>query len=162
MRIIGIDPGSKITGYGVIEIDKNKLHHIDCGGIHIPAKKPLEYRLHFLHEKMTELLEKFAPDQAGIEDVFFAKNAKSSLMLGHVRGVVLLTMAQFSVPSSAYPPREVKKAITGYGAASKEQVQYMVKSLLGLTEEAFEDASDALAIAICHSNAMNFQNRLIK
>lgn len=162
MRIIGIDPGSRITGYGIIDTEKNRIRHIDCGGIHIPEKKPLDYRLHFIHEKLNEILLEFKPDQAGIEDVFFAKNAKSSLMLGHVRGVILLTLAKFSIPSSAYPPREVKKAITGYGAASKEQIQYMIKNLLSLRETAFEDASDALAIAICHCNNMNLEKRLIK
>lgn len=162
MRIIGIDPGSRVTGYGVIDIVKNKINHIDCGGIHIPEKQPLENRLHFIHQKMKELIAEFRPDHAGVEDVFFAKNARSSLMLGHVRGVILLALAESSIPSAAYSPREVKKAITGYGAATKEQIQYMVKNLLSLKETAFEDASDALAIAICHSSTMNLQKRLIK
>ena len=162
MRIIGIDPGSQITGYGIVEFEKNKLKHIDCGGIHIPKKKPLEQRLNFIHEKLNDILNEFKPDQAGIEDVFFAKNAKSSLILGHVRGVILLGITQLGIPASPYSPREVKKAITGFGAATKDQVQYMVKNLLGLEETAFEDASDALAIAICHASSMNLQNRLIK
>lgn len=161
MKIIGIDPGSRITGYGLIEVDRSRLHHIECGGIHSPEKEPLEKRLQFIYKRTKELLSEFRPDHAGIEDPFFAKNAKSTLMLGQVRGIVLLALAEAGIPYSTYPPRTVKKAITGYGAASKEQIQYMVKKLLGLKESAFEDASDALAIAICHSNAINFQNRLI-
>lgn len=161
-RIIGIDPGSKITGYGIIEAVQNKITHIDCGGIHIPDKLPFEERLLFLHEKLKDLLTQFNPDAASIEDVFFAKNARSSLILGQARGVILLTLAQAGIPCSSHPPAEVKKAITGVGTASKEQVQYMVKNLLKLKETAFEDASDALAIAICHSNSIKLENRLIK
>lgn len=161
-RIIGIDPGSRIAGYGLIEINNNQIQHIDCGGIHIPTSIPLEERLLFLHEKLIEIIEEFRPCFASIEDVFFAKNAKSALMLGHVRGVILLSLAQFKIPCHSYPPREIKKAITGYGAATKEQVQYMVKQILKLKEKAFEDASDALATAICHSNTLKLQNRLIK
>lgn len=162
LRIIGIDPGSLITGYGVVEVVQNKVHHIDCGGIHIPEKKPLEQKLLFLHEQISKLIAEFRPVEAGIEDLFFAKNAKSSLMLGHVRGVILLAMAGAGVRCFPYPAREVKKAITGYGNATKEQIQYMVSKLLGLKEKAFEDASDALAVAICHGNSFNLRNRLIK
>lgn len=161
-RIIGIDPGSRITGYGVIEVGGRNLRHIDCGGIHIPEKKPIEGRLLFIHQKIRDIFTKFNPDHASIEDLFFAKNAKSTLMLGQVRGIILLALAEMAIPYSIYPPKEVKKAVTGYGSASKEQIQYMVKKLLGLTETAFEDASDALAIAICHSTAINLQNRLKK
>lgn len=161
-RIIGIDPGSRITGYGLIEIENNKTGHVDCGGIHIPVKLPLEERLLFLHKKTVELIEKFAPTEAGIEDLFVAKNAKSSLLLGHVRGVILLALAEARIPCFSYTPSEVKKAITGVGNATKEQIQFMVKNLLRLSETAFEDASDALAVAICHGNSINLRKRLIK
>lgn len=161
-RIIGIDPGSHITGYGVIDVVGNKIEHVDCGGIHTNPKMPIEERLQFIHKKISEILEKFQPDSAGVEDVFFAKNAKSSLMLGHVRGVVLLALANHGIPFTALSPREVKQAVCGYGAADKSQVQMMVKTLLRLKEIAFEDASDALAIAITHGNSINLQKRLIK
>jgi len=161
-RVIGIDPGSKVTGYGIIEISDNKTVHIDCGGINPPKKLPLEEKLLFINNSIKELIKEFHPDYASVEDVFFAKNAKSSLMLGHVRGAILLAFAEHKIPYSAYSPREIKQAITGFGGASKEQIQYMVKNLLKLKEIAFEDASDALAIAICHSNSIKLQNRLIK
>lgn len=150
--IIGIDPGSKTTGYGIIRSDKNKIYHIDCGGIHIPDKLPIGKRLLFIYNEIKKLLTEFGPDHAGVEDVFFAKNAKSTLMLGQVRGIVLLALEEAGVPHFTYPAREVKKAITGYGNATKEQIQYMVQRLLKLKETAFEDASDALAVAICHAN----------
>ena len=161
-RIIGIDPGSRITGYGVIEVKGNKIFHIDCGGIHIPGEKPLEQRLLYIYKNIKLLIEKFSPDMAGVEDVFFAKNAKSALMLGHARGIALLALAEMNIPLETYSPNEVKKAVTGVGNATKEQVQFMVKTLLSLDEAAFEDASDALAIAICHGNSINLQNRLKK
>lgn len=162
MKILGIDPGSRITGYGFIDLNRNMVHHIDCGGIHIPEKKPIEERLLFIHREINRLIEEFRPDEAAVEDLFFAKNARSALTLGHVRGVILLALAQRKIPFAPYPPREVKKAITGMGNATKEQVQYMVKNLLSLKESAFEDASDALAVAICHSSSINLRNRLIK
>lgn len=158
MKILGIDPGSKVTGYGLIEVRETKIHHIDCGGIHIPVKEPMEMRLLYIHRKIRELLTRFKPDLASVEDVFFAKNARTSLILGQVRGVILLALAEFGIPFSSYPPCEVKKAITGYGVATKDQVQYMVKCLLGLKEEAFEDASDALALAICHGQSIKLSH----
>ncbi len=161
-RIIGVDPGTKITGYGIIDIHGNQTTHVDCGGIHAPPKAPIEERLLYIYRHFHEILREFRPAFAGVEDVFVAKNAKSSLLLGHVRGILLLALAEHDIPHIAYPPREVKKTITGVGTASKEQIQYMVKQLLGLQEIAFEDASDALAIAICHSQRLKFQKQLIK
>lgn len=161
-RILGIDPGSRVTGYGLIEYKDNRISHIDCGGIIPPTKLPLEKRLQFIFEHTKNLITDGKPDFAAVEDLFVAKNAKSSLMLGHVRGVVLLALTELNVPYSPYTPKEVKKAITGNGNASKEQVQYMVRQLLKLKEAPFEDASDALAIAICHSNGINLQKRLKK
>lgn len=150
--IIGIDPGSRITGYGLIGIEHKKLRHIECGGIHSPLRDTIEKRLHYIYNQTKELLARFRPDHASIEDLFFAKNAKSALLLGQVRGVILMAIAEASIPYSTYTPREVKKAVTGYGNASKGQIQYMVSRLLRLKEAAFEDASDALAIAICHAH----------
>lgn len=159
MRIIGIDPGSRATGWGIIELNGNNSKHIASGCIFTPSRRPTGEKLLFLYQKMDEILAEFSPTEAGIEDLFFAKNAKSALLLGHARGVILLSLTEHGIPFTAYPARTVKKALTGYGHAAKEQVQYMIKNLLCLKEEPEENASDALALAYCH---MQHKNRLKK
>ncbi len=150
MRILGIDPGTQITGYGILEKRNNHIIHIDNGGIFPPKKAPFYKKISHIHEKISEIIQKYAPDMVALEDIFVAKNAMSSLKLGHARGAIMVATHQFQLPLYEYTPTQVKQALTGYGRATKEQIQKMVQALLKLPETAFTDASDALAIAICH------------
>jgi crossover junction endodeoxyribonuclease RuvC len=150
LRIIGIDPGSRITGYGVVEKRGSSFVHIDNGCLTTRTRDPIADRLEQIHVGLSDILAKYRPDAAAVEEVFFAKNVASSLKLGEARGVALLASVQAKIPVFEYATREVKQALTGYGQASKDQIQKMVKSVLALPEVAQEDASDALAVAICH------------
>jgi crossover junction endodeoxyribonuclease RuvC len=152
MRVFGIDCGTERTGYGVIDSD-GRVHRLVCAGcITSSARDPLEIRLFHIAGELRRLFAEHRPDSAAIEEVFFAVNAKSALKLSHVRGVAMLIVAEASVRFAEYSPLEVKKSVVGYGRAEKMQVQRMVASLLRLaTPVASEDASDALAIAICHA-----------
>lgn len=150
LRIIGIDPGSRITGYGVVEKRGASFVHIDNGCLTTRARDPIADRLEQIHSGLAEIFSKYRPDAAAVEEIFFAKNAASSLKLGEARGVALLASVQAKIPVFEYATREVKQALTGYGQATKDQIQKMVKSMLVLPEVAQEDASDALAVAICH------------
>ncbi len=157
MRIIGIDPGSRVTGYGIVEKIGPRLCHVANGCLVMGAALPLPKRLERIYSGLRDVLEKFRPDVAAIEQVFFAKNVASSLKLGESRGVALLAVTQGGLPVFEYSAREVKQAMTGYGQASKEQVQKMVQRLLQLPETAQEDASDALAVAICHCHSQKLK-----
>ncbi|MCB1183881.1 crossover junction endodeoxyribonuclease RuvC [bacterium] len=149
MIILGVDPGSHATGYGVI--DTGPVVRMVAGGvIRTPAGAPLSERLLTIHEELTAVIAAHAPMQMAVEDLFNAKNARSSLVLGHARGVILLAGARAGLAVSEYAPREVKQALTGNGAATKEQVRFMVMRLLGLGQEPPLDLSDALAVALAH------------
>ena len=152
MRVLGIDCGGEYTGYGVVEQDEHgSLHHICSGAIRLSPRDALELRLKKICEGLAEIIAAHAPEQVAIEDVFYAVNAKSALKLGHVRGVSMLAAAQAGLEVVAYSPLSIKSAVVGYGRAEKSQVQLMVTRLLNLTEPPTPaDASDALAIAICH------------
>ncbi len=153
MKIIGIDPGSRKTGYGIIEKEGNRNQYIGSGTIHLKETLVLAERLVILDEKLAEILREFEPDCGSIETIFFSKNAKSALILGHARGVALLKLASQQLPIYEYTPLEVKQTIVGTGRASKEQVQHMVRVLLNQKQILMgEDESDALAIAITHSH----------
>ena len=156
-RVMGLDPGTQITGYGVIECSGSKIVHVDNGCIVAKKTKALPERLSQIYEGLIDVLEKFKPDALAIEEVFFAKNVMSSLRLGEARGVSMLAATQKKIPIQEYATRFVKQAITGYGQATKEQVQLMVMRLLKLPEVAQVDASDALALAICHSNSFKMK-----
>ena len=151
MRIFGIDPGSLCTGFGCVESDGSRHRLVCCGGIKAPARAAFPERLHHIHSALVEILADCRPDAVAVESLFHAVNARSALQLGHARGVALLAAAQAGLAVAEYPPAEVKRAVVGYGRAEKQQVQHMVTLLLGLAEppEPF-DASDALAVAICH------------
>jgi len=152
VRILGIDPGSRVTGYGLIEDNGRGAFTSLCHGeICLSAGLPLPQRLLALSEGLEEVVEEYAPDVMSIESIFFAKNAKSSIVLGQARAVPLLLAASKAIEVFEYAPRMVKLAVTGYGAASKAQVQTMILSLLKITDTPGADASDALAIALCHS-----------
>ncbi len=152
MRVMGIDCGGECTGYGVVEQDGNgELRHIACGAIHLDTRKPLPARLNEIFNELRSIIGNRCPDAVAIEDVFHAVNAKSALKLGQVRGVAMLAAASCGVEVAEYAPLTIKSAVVGYGKADKRQVQQMVTRLLHLEEPPEpQDASDALAIAICH------------
>src|SRR5215469_13334891 len=153
MRVLGIDCGAERTGYGVIESDGQSHRLITAGCIRSKPSDPFEQRLLNIAGGLRSLFAEYRPDHAAVEEVFFAVNARSALRLSHVRGVALLTIAEASLAVSEYSPLTVKMSVTGYGRAQKSQVQQMVASILKLDAPLrSEDASDALAIAICHAN----------
>jgi len=160
MRILGIDPGTRITGYGVVEKEGNRLRHIDNGAIYTSSKDELPQRLKIIHDGLVEVIEKFQPDVMAIEQVFLAKNPMSALKLGQARGAAIVAGVNAQLPVSEYSALQVKSAVVGYGKAGKSQVQQMVKALMKLPEIAQEDASDALAVAICHANSCNLSSKL--
>lgn len=150
LRIIGIDPGSRITGYGIVEKRGSSFVHIDNGCLTTRPRDSIPERLEQIHRGLLEVFERYRPEAAAVEEVFFAKNVASSIKLGEARGIALLAAVQSQVPVFEYATREVKQSVTGYGQATKDQIQKMVKSVLSLPQVAQEDASDALAVAICH------------
>jgi crossover junction endodeoxyribonuclease RuvC len=151
MRVLGIDCGTERTGYGVIESDGVAHRLIAAGVIRTDAKEPLASRLSLIAKSLREIISGYSPEAAAIEEVFHSVNTKSALKLAHVRGVALLTVSDAGVAVGEYSPMEVKNSVVGYGRAEKSQVQLMVRSLLNLEEQLPEDASDALAVAVCHA-----------
>ncbi len=154
MIILGIDPGIATTGVGVVELKGSKLNVHHYGIISTPAKTPLTDRLMMLSDGLKDILTTYSPDAVAVEELFFNNNAKTALIVGQARGVILLTAAQNGCQVASYTPLQVKMGVCGYGRADKTQVQYMVKKLLGLTQiPKPDDAADALAIAICHGHS---------
>ncbi|HXU39190.1 MAG TPA: crossover junction endodeoxyribonuclease RuvC [Blastocatellia bacterium] len=163
MRIIGVDPGSITTGYGVIESDGRRYELIEYAGIRGPKHLSFPERLLAISRKLEEVIERLSPEACAVEDTFYAANVKSALKLGQARGAVLVAAARAGVEVFEYSPLEIKSALVGYGRAEKQQVQEMVRVLLGLkTAPEPLDASDALAIAICHINVASTRARLLK
>ena len=161
MRVLGIDCGTERTGYGVIDSDGRVHHLVTAGCIRSSAADRLERRLLNIAGELRALFLQYRPDCAAVEEVFFAVNARSALKLSHVRGVALLTVAEASLTVAEYSALEVKMSVVGYGRAEKPQVQQMVASILRLPEPIrSEDASDALAIAICHANRAPFASKV--
>jgi len=165
MIILGVDPGTLITGYGIIENRGRGLNAVSFGAIKNKSLTPMPERLKLIFDTLAGVIDRFRPDEFAIETAFYGKNAQSALKLGHARGVAMLAAVSRNIPTHEYSPREVKKAIVGNGTASKEQVQFMVKSLLSLREPPeYYDVTDALAVAICHlhrtitSNESQFRN----
>lgn len=153
MIILGIDPGTATTGYGLIKKTGPKLELIDYGCVLTAAKMPLPDRLEILSKELEEIIRKYRPVQMAVEELFFAANSKTALSVGHARGVILLEGKKQGLDLFEYTPLEVKMAITGYGRAEKRQIQEMVKALLLLQDiPKPDDAADALAVAICHAN----------
>jgi crossover junction endodeoxyribonuclease RuvC len=151
VRIFGIDPGSQRTGYGCVERIGSRHHLVICGSLSGPATATFADKLHAIHEGLTTLLGRHRPDCVAIEDIFHARNVRSALKLGQARGVALLAAAEAGVPIVEYAPAVIKRAVVGYGRAEKQQVQHMVKLLLGLEAPPTpHDVADALAVAICH------------
>src|SRR6266568_1807390 len=152
MRVLGLDPGLRHTGWGVIDVAGNRLSHVADGVVHAPTDLPLAERLVALFRQLTALVERFRPDEAAVEESFVNKNAGSSLKLGVARGVVLLAPAERGLPVAEYSANLIKKSVVGAGHAEKEQIQLMVRRLLPGCAIASPDAADALAVAICHAH----------
>ncbi|WP_322798552.1 crossover junction endodeoxyribonuclease RuvC [Thermoflexus sp.] len=153
MRVLGIDPGIAITGYGLVEDRAGDLEALAYGDIRTPAEEPLPLRLRRLYEAIRALLQRYQPDVAAVERVFFGRNVTTAFAVGQARGVALLALAQAEIPVYEYTPADVKQALVGYGSAPKAQIQAMVRMLLRLPEiPRPDDVADALAVAICHLN----------
>lgn len=151
MLVIGIDPGTATTGYGLVRDNAQGLEVVDFGAILTPAGLPQEQRLVLLYEALRKILLLHRPESAAVEKLFFSRNVTTAITVGQARGVVLLTLAQQSLTVGEYTPMEIKQAVAGYGGADKNQVQQMVKALLNLDKVPKpDDAADALAVAICH------------
>ncbi len=152
MVVLGIDPGTAITGYGVVErLPDDSQRLLECGVVRTSPRTPLSMRLRQIFEGVSELIERHAPSAVAVEGVFFGKNARSAMVLGHARGVILLAAAIREVEVAEYPPAEVKSAIVGTGRATKHQVGFMTQKLLKLREPPRpEDAADGVAVALCH------------
>jgi crossover junction endodeoxyribonuclease RuvC len=161
MRVLGIDCGSRVTGYGVIDTDGADCVFVRCGVIRSKSTDPIANRLKSIHNGISEVIREFQPGAAAFESLFYATNVQSALKLGHVRGVSIFAAVEANLSVFEYSPLEVKSAVTGYGRAEKSQVQQMVRALLKLNAppEPY-DASDALAVAICHVHTNRFNKTL--
>jgi crossover junction endodeoxyribonuclease RuvC len=155
-RIMGIDPGSTRTGFGIIEINKNNHSCLTHGFISANGMGDLGERLLNIHRSLVDVIEKYHPHEVSIEQVFMNRNAQSVLKLGQARGVALVAAAQFSLPVFEYSPRTIKQSVVGFGAAEKNQVQHMIQLLLKLAAPPQNDAADALAAALCHCHHRQF------
>ena len=154
MRILGIDPGYGITGFGLIEAQRGNCQLLRCGAITTPAGMDFSARLEIIYEDMRQLLEMAKPDAVAIEELFFGQNVTTGIGVAQSRGVILLAIRQAGLEVTAYKPSQVKQAVVGYGNASKHQVQDMTKRLLRLQEMPKpDDAADAIAIALCHARS---------
>ena len=149
--ILGIDPGSRITGYGVIRVEKNRHVYLTSGSLKLTADS-LTQRLQQIFLGLQKVIQTYEPAEAAIEQVFMHQNPGSALKLGQARGAAIVATANHEIPVAEYSARQVKQSVVGYGAAKKEQVQHMVQRLLNYTEELQADEADALAIALCHAN----------
>lgn len=150
MRVLGLDPGSRRTGFGVVDRSGNVYRCVTHGTATASARLPLAQRLHLIATRAGEVMDEFRPDVVAVEEAFYHENVRSTLVLGHVRGALLVAAVQRGLEVAEYTPREVKMSVAGTGAGSKEQVAFMVRRLLGVSGALGPDASDALAIALCH------------
>lgn len=153
MRVLGIDPGTRRTGWGVIEFEGTRLRHVGAGTIVALSKEPLATRLHRIHEELGLVIAAHQPQAIAVEEIFFAKHANAALKLGHARGIALLAAAQAGLTVHEYPPAIVKRTVAGRGQAGKEQVGKLIAVLLALGKPPEHDATDALAVAITHVQA---------
>lgn len=153
MRVLGIDPGTRKTGWGVAQRARGELSAVAAGVIRLDPTDPLADRLEIVYDRLDALIEEHRPDAVAVEDVFYAKHASAAIKLGHVRGVVLLLVAKRQLPLAEYPPALVKRTVAGRGAAEKGQIARVVGAMLNLRELPAEDATDALAIALTYLSA---------
>ncbi len=160
MLILGIDPGTAITGYGLVRRQGGReVVLVDYGIIRTPARRPMAERLKQLYHELMDLIDQAQPNEVAVEELFFSRNVTTALSVGQARGVAILAAAEAGLPVYEYKPREVKQAVAGYGNASKQQVQQMVQMLLNLDEiPRPDDAADAVAVAICHAHSAPFES----
>lgn len=160
MRIIGIDPGTATTGFGIIEVQNNEIKLLNCGCIRTPAGLPQNQRLHQIAEDLSTLIKKWEPNKASVEKLFFKKNIKTAISVAEARGVLMQKLTEKGIEISQYTPLEVKNLICGYGNADKKMVQQMVKMILNLnTVPQPDDAADAIAIALCLAHSLPLKSR---
>jgi len=157
MLVLGVDPGSLVTGYGLVEKKDKRLIYAGGGKISFPRSCPFSERVHGIFGSLVEIIQSHHPEEMSIEDIFFAKNVKSALKIGHARGAALVAAIQCGLKVFEYSPLQIKQSMVGYGRASKEQVRAMVKLILKLDTQLSLDTADALAIAICHHNWLRFE-----
>ena len=159
MLVLGIDPGSLTTGYGLVEKKDNRLIYVEAGKISFSYSLPFSERIYKIYKSLLEVIQTYHPEEVSIEDIFFAKNVKSALKIGHARGAALIAAIQRGLKVFEYTPLQIKQSVVGYGRATKEQVRSMVQLILKLDNQKFSlDTSDALAIAICHHNWVRFED----
>jgi len=158
LRVLGIDPGIRTTGFGIIDLNTNRLSLIACGTISPKVSDNLPFRLNHLFEEVDSIINKFSPDVFSIEDMFYSKNVKTAMILGQARGAMIIAAAQANINIFEFAPRKVKMSVCGNGGASKEQVQYMVMKILNLKEiPGSMDVSDAIAVGICCLNQVRIK-----
>ncbi|MDR1778818.1 MAG: crossover junction endodeoxyribonuclease RuvC [Clostridiales Family XIII bacterium] len=163
MRILGVDPGYAILGYGVVESQGTKYRLVECGVITTEAGEEMPRRLQTIYGELMEIIRVFEPEVASVEELFFNSNAKTAIKVGEARGAAILACANSGLPVYEYTPLQIKQALSGYGRAGKEQIQQIVKSVLGLAEVPRpDDAADAVAAAICHANAAGYIDRVAR
>jgi crossover junction endodeoxyribonuclease RuvC len=163
MRVLGIDPSIQSTGFGIIEFSDNAYSILSYGVIKPSRRKLFHHKINEIRSRLEALIETYKPDEVAIENPFYAQNIKTALVLGQVRGAALVAVASHDCSLFEYSPLEIKKAVTGYGQADKNQVKAMVKTLLGFKDEKLDtDASDALATAYCHLNSRIFEQRVME
>ena len=156
MRIIGIDPGYAIMGYGVLDYNGNRFKTVGYGSVETEAGLPMPERLKLLYDGLTEIIQKYEPDEVSIEELFFNRNVTTAIGVGEARGIALLACVEGGLSVSEYTPMQIKQALVGYGKAEKKQVQTMVKTILNLKEVPKpDDTADAVAAAICHAHSRN-------
>ena len=159
--ILGVDPGSRKTGFGILRVERGRSIYVASGTIRLPVKENLAVRLRVLFQSLTEIIDTYAPTEAAIEQVFMAKSADSALKLGHARGAAMVACVTKELVVHEYAARQIKQSVVGTGAATKQQVQHMVVALLGLSETPPEDAADGLAAALCHCHASGLSSALL-
>jgi crossover junction endodeoxyribonuclease RuvC len=156
MRVLGLDPGSRRTGWGVVEKSGNRFHCVEHGCVTPSARLDLPKRLHAIASEAGAVMDRLAPEVVVVEEAFYHESVRSTLVLGHVRGALIVAAVSRGLAIAEYTPREIKLAVAGNGAASKEQVEFMVRRILGLAEVVQADAADALAGALCHLNRSRY------
>ncbi|MFC1898129.1 crossover junction endodeoxyribonuclease RuvC [Candidatus Cloacimonadota bacterium] len=161
MIILGIDPGSLNVGYGILQVENKRIVAAGCDVIKVNPSLSLEIRLKIIYSEIVKVIQEYKPEIAAVETIFYGKNIRSAFTLGHARGVILLALAQGELQIEEYSPREVKRSVVGNGNASKEQVEYMVQKILKLQlKPETQDATDALAIALCQYNKERFRQKV--
>lgn len=163
MRILGIDPGTAIVGWSILEVESGQMNPIDYGYVSTSATLPLSERIAKISHDLSEIANKYSPHEASVEKIFFFKNQKTVIAVSQARGAILLTLETLGIRLFEYTPLQVKQSLTGYGRAEKRQMQIMIKSILKLPEiPKPDDVADALALALCHANSRSYQNMIEK